>query len=172
MPAFNFFAIIFAKCRFMGNDGPAGLNTPRIPLPRSEAMLCLMMLRDCVAYWLQRCQLCRFYWVTSTLPKCSVPYCSRGCPFESFSADLVTMAAFSGDASALPGTIRAGNLTKQGHFIPNWKERMFVLSKDTLGYYAPDKAKPKSVLIIFARLPLAYVLQRRNSYFSDHKCQV
>lgn len=33
--------------------------------------------------------------------------------------------------------LRAGLLTKQGHFVRNWKRRLFVLTSDSLEYYDP-----------------------------------
>jgi serine/threonine protein kinase len=36
--------------------------------------------------------------------------------------------------------LRAGVLVKQGHFVRNWKRRLFVLTADSLEYYEPGDA--------------------------------
>ena len=41
----------------------------------------------------------------------------------------------------LKGIIKQGYLSKQGHFIRNWKKRSFVLMRDELRYYKSETEK-------------------------------
>ena len=59
--------------------------------------------------------------------------------------------------------VKTGLLVKQGHIIPSWKERSFVLYGDSLEYFEPRTFKPKGVIMLDTISDVVQ-LRRRGSF--------